>query len=107
MHLFHGFFGTSEDWFRSNWFSKAKEMFFPEFDVQTYNYLSDDSIVGMSLGDFAKHLSVSQIQDGDILIGYSMGGRLALEVASLSERQLRGCILLSTQLISPVSNIDR
>jgi len=69
IHLFHGFMGSPED----------------------FRFLSSPEV---KIHDLYQDLNVD-INENDVLIGYSMGGRIALELASRVNYNLKKLILLN------------
>lgn len=70
IHIFHGFLGSTED----------------------FNYLKNDQVI---LHDLYKMSQNPVIGPNDILIGYSMGGRVALDLAQKSNYNFRRLVLIN------------
>ena len=84
IHVFHGFLGSTEDFS----FLRGKDIIFYDlYDMGTYPEISPE----------------------DILIGYSMGGRIALEIAHRCHYQLKKIVLLNAHpgLGTDQEKIDR
>jgi 2-succinyl-6-hydroxy-2,4-cyclohexadiene-1-carboxylate synthase len=71
IHVFHGFLGSPED----------------------FSFLKQD---GLILHDLCLMESFPTIHPDDTLIGYSMGGRVALEIAQTHDYKLKKIILLNS-----------
>jgi 2-succinyl-6-hydroxy-2,4-cyclohexadiene-1-carboxylate synthase len=70
IHIFHGFLGSPDD----------------------FCYLASEKV---KIHDLYENFQVPAIEKDDILIGYSMGGRIALELADKCNFQLKKLILIS------------
>lgn len=70
IHVFHGFLGSPDD----------------------FSFLQRE---GVCLHDLYKMESLPKISQDDILIGYSMGGRIALEIAYQCQFQLKKIVLIN------------
>jgi pimeloyl-ACP methyl ester carboxylesterase len=70
IHIFHGFLGSAED----------------------FNYLKNDKVI---LHDLYKMSETPVIGPDDILIGYSMGGRVAMDLARKSNYNLHKLVLIN------------
>lgn len=71
IHLFHGFLGSPEE----------------------YNFLQGKDIISHDL----YHLkSLPEVNQEDTLIGYSMGGRIALEIASQLQFKIKKIVLINS-----------
>lgn len=70
IHVFHGFLGSPED----------------------FSFLPGEDVV---LHDLYKMQSFPDITEQDVLIGYSMGGRIALEIAHAVSFRLKKLVLIS------------
>lgn len=70
IHVFHGFLGSPDD----------------------FSFLQEK---GVLLHDLYEMNTFPDIQPDDTLIGYSMGGRIALELASKNRFNLRGLVLIN------------
>src|SRR5690606_37983639 len=73
IHLFHGFLGKPEDLSFFNEFGPTKSYDMKSFDPENFKATADD-----------------------VLVGYSMGGRVALRIASRLEYKIKKVILLSS-----------
>lgn len=83
IHIFHGFLGSPED----------------------FQFLKSDNVVLYDLYD----LKLPVIAPQDILIGYSMGGRIALEIAEKNHYNLKKLVLINAHpgLNNDESRMDR
>ena len=70
IHIFHGFLGSPQD----------------------FSYLYQENVISYDLYEMELN---PEIGPQDILIGYSMGGRVALEIASKNNYQLNKLILIN------------
>lgn len=70
IHVFHGFLGSPED----------------------FSFLKRDDVV---IHDLYKMDSYPEIGPEDTLIGYSLGGRIALEIAHAKKYQLKKVVLIN------------
>lgn len=70
IHVFHGFLGSAED----------------------FNYLASEDVI---LHDLYNMKSLPDVSPGDTLIGYSMGGRIALEIAERVQYNIKKLVLIN------------
>ncbi len=70
IHIFHGFLGSPDD----------------------FSFLRQDDVI---LHDLYEMTSPPKIHESDTLIGYSLGGRIALELASSYQYKLKRLVLIS------------
>ncbi len=84
IHIFHGFLGSPDD----------------------FSFLGQENVI---LHDLYHMNSPPKIHESDTLIGYSMGGRMALELASSCQYQLKQLVLISAHpgLFSEEERIHR
>ncbi len=71
IHIFHGFLGSPED----------------------FSFLRREDVV---LHDLYEMTTLPQISHNDILIGYSMGARIAMEIAHLNQYQIKKLIIINS-----------
>jgi 2-succinyl-6-hydroxy-2,4-cyclohexadiene-1-carboxylate synthase len=71
IHVFHGFLGTPAD----------------------FSFLHGDDV---KLYDLYTMESFPQIDPDDVLIGYSLGGRIALEIAEANQYQVKKIVLINS-----------
>jgi 2-succinyl-6-hydroxy-2,4-cyclohexadiene-1-carboxylate synthase len=72
IHVFHGFLGSPED----------------------FSYLKNQNS-DVVIHDLYKMTQMPVISEGDTLIGYSMGGRIALDIALAHNYQLKKVVLIN------------
>jgi 2-succinyl-6-hydroxy-2,4-cyclohexadiene-1-carboxylate synthase len=86
-HFYHGLFGYPSDWI--SWISRDSQTVFHDLYCE-----KEEELLGL------------KTQPTDILVGYSMGGRIALETAKRNDFNLNQLILLSVHpgLLSDESN---
>ena len=102
IQLLHGFLGVPGDW--TAWQELLSAQGHECLSVNLWSDLQDHTA---SLADFAKEYVDKFLEEPAVLIGYSMGGRLALEVAKLAPSKVTALVLFSTQFVSPVSFEER
>jgi 2-succinyl-6-hydroxy-2,4-cyclohexadiene-1-carboxylate synthase len=87
----HGFLGRPED------FSSL------ELPVEAPDHLKIPSLSpSVSLNEWGRNFCSQAVADQNILIGYSQGGRLALQALKANPKQWKHVILLSTNLGLPI-----
>ncbi len=85
LHALHGFLGLPSDW----------TMF--DTDVEKWDLITEESLESASMTDWGVWFSnQDQVKEEDILLGYSMGGRLALHALFQKPSHWKGAIFVST-----------
>lgn len=95
LFCFHGFLGTPQDWsFLKN---KKTEQFYRLYPV---DYFNNKSLQPKDIISFwgKQFWSEYQSHDDVVLLGYSLGGRLALQAFDQQPRRVHKLILLSSGL---------
>jgi len=82
-HTLHGFLGTPEEW----------ELLQP---TTSWDLLSDESLANKTLTSWAEWFNSRQSSTQKLLIGYSLGGRLALHALIQNPALWKGAIIIST-----------
>lgn len=84
IHLFHGFMGSPEE----------------------FNFLKSEGVI---VHDLYKMTTLPEVSSEDTLIGYSMGGRVALDIASAVNYKIKKIVLISSHpgLSSPEERENR
>lgn len=71
IHIFHGFLGSPED----------------------FSFLNREDVV---LHDLYEMTTLPQVSQEDVLIGYSMGARIAMEIAHLNQFKIKKLIIINS-----------
>jgi len=96
LHFLHGFMGQSTDWgpvllHLRNFFSERNT---PQFHM--HNLWKDlEALPGPSLKNWGLRFTQKLPPSGNVLIGYSMGGRLAMHFPVWEQRKISGIILIA------------
>jgi 2-succinyl-6-hydroxy-2,4-cyclohexadiene-1-carboxylate synthase len=105
VHAFHGFLGLSSDF----------DVLETELSIalKTHDLIGHGSHISDDEQEFSTDKQCQYWQEhlpqGSILLGYSMGGRLALQIACSAPNQLKGLILVgaSAGLSAPIERAKR
>ena len=89
----HGFLGSGEDWSREFSFISQRPSFFQEKEILAPG-------PELEFSHWAEEFCQNQLayQEVDALIGYSMGGRLALHLCERNPSRWKKLVLISTHL---------
>ena len=91
IYALHGFLGLSSDWaFLKKHFSSS-----PQFQVQAQDLWQDSNITSMKEWAEKKSHDIEQMPHPRILLGYSMGGRLAMHLLLAQPRAWDAAIFVS------------
>ena len=102
VHLLHGFLGLPSDW--QVWKKVLAQRGWQSAAVNLFSFAQSDDV---TLASFCDEYVRAYLPDPAVLFGYSMGGRLALEIAKRYPEKVRALVLASTQLKSPQEVAER
>jgi 2-succinyl-6-hydroxy-2,4-cyclohexadiene-1-carboxylate synthase len=102
IHFFHGFLGLPTDW--KDWQSHFQLEGYETVAVNIANLIDSENETLQAVADV---YSSQNLNSSNILIGYSLGGRLAWEIASRSPKKVNSLILFSTKVTSPQLKPER
>jgi 2-succinyl-6-hydroxy-2,4-cyclohexadiene-1-carboxylate synthase len=85
LHCLPGFLGKASDW---SSFSQNT------FDSCPYDFMRPEAL-GKTLEERAHLLNADRSKEGGVLLGYSLGGRIALHALTQSPESWRGAIIVS------------
>lgn len=102
IQLLHGFLGLPSDW--ADWGKQLSEQGYKTVTPCLWDFAQRQDA---SFETFCCEYAQRYLQSPAVLFGYSMGGRLALEIAKRYPTMIQALVLASTNLVVPQTVEDR